>query len=134
MMKAKKSLALFLAFCLVLCSVFSLGVCAADGAAETAEGGMNTFALVSLIVGGVVLVLVIVLCIVKREKLAETLRSYKREMKNITWFPWKNVWRCTVFVIVSIAVVALVIGLLDYAFFEGQVFLTEKIGGLFGEK
>ena len=127
-MKVKKSLALFLVSCLVLCAFFCLGVAAEDGA-DTASEGMSTFTLVSLIVGGVVLLAVIVLCIVKREKLAESLRAYKRELKNVTWFSWKNVWRCTVFVIVSVLVVAAVIGLLDYVFFQGQYLLVDLLGG-----
>ena len=127
-MKAKKSLALFLVSCLVLCAFFCLGVAADDGAGAE-EGGISTLALVSLIVGGVVLVAVVVLCIVKREKLIESLRAYKRELKNVTWFSWKNVVRSTVFVIVSVLVVALVIGLLDYAFFQGQYLLVDLLGG-----
>ncbi len=131
-MKAKKSLALFLVSCLILCAFFCLGVSADDGATETPAEGMSTFALVSLIVGGVVLVAVVVLCIVKREKLAEALRAYKRELKNVTWFPWKQVWRSTVFVVVAILVTALVIGLLDFAFFEAQYLLTGKGMHFFG--
>ena len=127
-MKAKKGLALFLISCLVLSAFFCLGASAADGS-DAAEGKISTIALVSLIVGGVVLVLVVVLCIVKRKKLAESLRAYKRELKNVTWFSWKNVVRSTVFVIVSIVVVALVIGVLDYAFFQGQYLLVSLLGG-----
>ena len=127
-MKVKKSLALFLVSCLVLCAFFCLGVAAEDGA-DAAKEGMSTFTLVSLIIAGVVLLAVIVLCIVKREKLVESLRAYKRELKNVTWFSWKNVWRCTVFVIVSVVVVAAVIGLLDYVFFQGQYLLVDLLGG-----
>ena len=127
-MKAKKSLALFLVSCLVLCAFFCLGVAAEDGA-DAANEGMSTFTLVSLIIAGVVLVAVVVLCIVKRAKLAEALRAYKRELKNVTWFSWKNVCRSTIFVIVSVVVVAAVIGLLDYAFFQGQYLLVELFGG-----
>ena len=127
-MKVKKSLALFLVSCLVLCAFFCLGVAAEDGA-DAANNGISTFALVSIIVGGVVLLAIIVLCIVKREKLAESLRAYKRELKNVTWFSWKNVCRCTIFVIVSVLVVAAAIGLLDYVFFQGQYLLVDLLGG-----
>ena len=85
---------------------------------------METITLVSLIIAGVVLVGVIVLCIVKREKLVESLRAYKSEMKKITWFPWKSVWRSTVLVLVVVIAVAVLIGLLDLAFFEGQYALV----------
>lgn len=131
-MKAKRSIALFLVSCLVLCAFFCLGVSADDAATEPAPEGMSTFALVSLIIGGVLLVVLVVLCIVKRKKLADALRAYKRELKNVTWFPWKQVWRCTVFVIVAILVTALVIGILDIAFFEAQFLLTGKGVHFFG--
>ena len=121
-MKAKKNLVAFLICCLCLMLTFCLGVAAEDGKGD----GMSTFALVSLIVGGVALIAVIVLCIVKREKLVESLRAYRSEMKKITWFPWKSVVRCTVFVIVAILATALVVGLLDIVFFESQYLLTGK--------
>ena len=126
-MKAKRSIALFLVSCLILCAFFCLGVSAAD-AAEGESEGISTFALVSIIVGGVVLVAVAVLCIVKRKKLVEALRAYKRELKNVTWFSWKNVVRSTIFVIVAILVVAAVIGILDFAFFQGQRMLVKWFG------
>ena len=129
-MKAKKSLVLFLLSCLSLTLTFCLGVAAADE--ETAKQGLSTLALVSLIVGGVVLLAVIVLCIIKREKLAESLKAYRREMKNITWYPWKQVWRGTGMVIVIVLVTALVVGLLDIAFFEGQYLLTGRGLHFFG--
>ena len=120
-MKAKKSLILFLVSCLVLSLTFCLGLAAEDGAKE---GGIETITLVSLIVGGVVLLVAIVLCIVKRKKVAEGLRAYRSEMKKITWFPWKSVWRCTLLVIVVCLVTAVLVGLLDIAFFEAQHALT----------
>ena len=129
-MKAKKSLVLFLLSCLALFMTFGLGVAAADG--ETAKQGLSTLALVSLIVGGVVLLVIIVLCIIKREKLAESLKAYRREMKNITWYPWKQVWRGTGMVIVIVLATALVVGLLDIAFFEGQYLLTGRGLHFFG--
>ena len=120
-MKAKKSLVLFLVSCLCLTLTFCLGIAAEDGAADQK---IDTFTLVSLIIGGVVLLAAIVLCIVKHKKLGETLRAYRSEMKKITWFPWKSVWRSTLLVIVVVLATALVIGLLDIAFFEGQYLLT----------
>ena len=129
-MKAKKNLVPFLLSCLSLTLTFGLGVAAAEE--ETAKKGLSTLALVSLIVGGVVLLAVIVLCIIKREKLVESLKAYRREMKNITWYPWKQVWRGTGMVIVIVLVTALVVGLLDIAFFEGQYLLTGRGLHFFG--
>ena len=121
-MKAKKNLVAFLISCLCLSLTFCLGVAAEDGSGAK----MSTFALVSLIVGGVALIAVIVLCIVKRQRLVESLRAYKSEMKKITWFPWKSVWRSTVFVIVVVLATAVLVGLLDIVFFESQYLLTGK--------
>ena len=126
-MKAKRSLALFLVSCLILCAFFCFGVSAAD-AADAANEGISTFALVSIIIGGVVLVAAVVLCIIKRKALAESLRAYKRELKNVTWFSWKNVVRSTIFVLVAIIVIATVIGVIDFAFFQGQRMLVKWIG------
>ena len=99
--------------------------------AETAaeEGtlwGMKTFNAVSLIVLGVVLITVVVICIIKRAKVAAGLRAYKSEMKKITWFPWKSVWRCTAFVLVGLAVIAVVVGFLDVAILELQNLLGSR--------
>ena len=121
-MKAKKNLVAFLICCLCLSLTFCLGVAAEDGDGN----GMSTFALVSLIVGGVALIAVIVLCIVKRQRLMESLRAYRSEMKKITWFPWKSVVRSTVFVIVVVLATAVLVGLLDVIFFESQHLLTGK--------
>lgn len=121
-MKAKKNLVAFLVSCLCLSLALCLGVAAEDGNGAK----ISTFALVSLIVGGVALIAVIVLCIVKRQRLMESLRAYKSEMKKITWFPWKSVWRSTVFVIVAVLATAVLVGLLDIVFFEGQYLLTGK--------
>jgi preprotein translocase SecE subunit len=90
-------------------------------------------ALVSLIIGGVVLLAIIVLCIVKRQKLAESLKAYRREMKNITWYPWKQVWRSTGVVIVIVLATAAVVGLLDTVFFKGQELLVARGLRFFGK-
>ncbi len=129
-MKTMKSIGLVLA-CLAL-SVLSFFSVAAEEGVENASKGLSTGALVSLIIAGVVLVAVVVLCVIRREKLKESLRAYRREMKNITWYPWKSVWRNTVLVVVVVLVAALLIGLLDIAFFEGQYLLTGKGVHFFG--
>ena len=116
-MKARKSLILFLVSCLSLLMVSTLGVAAAT---ENADKGMSTFTLVSLIILGVAVVAVTVFCIIRRQQVAESLRAYKSEMKKITWYPWKSVWRNTVLVVVVVLVTAAVIGLLDLVFFYAQ--------------
>lgn len=117
-MKAKKALILFLTLCLAFSMVLCLGV-AAEDTAETSKG-LSTGSIVSLCIAGALIIAAVVVCIVRREKVKESLKSYKSEMKKITWYPKKQVWASTLFVIVSVIAIAAVIGLLDYAFFQGQ--------------
>ncbi len=124
-MNVKKCLVLFLAICLSF-SVLSIAVAAEDTATEdTFLLGFTTGEFISLAIAVALLILAAVLCIVKRKRLAEALRAYKSEMKKITWFSWKNVVRCTVFVVISVVAIAAVVGLLDFVFFQLQRILTE---------
>ena len=109
----KKILVLLLTLCLAI-SVFTIGVSAEDGAAATGVFGtnMDTFTFVSLIVAGVLLIAALVICIIKRKAVIAGIKAYKSEFKKITWYSGKNVVRETVFVIVSMVVIALVVGLL----------------------
>ena len=124
MKKRVAVLFLILALCV---SLFTLAVGATD-AEEDATGLWGTkltvFGFVSLILAAVLIVTVAVLCIVKRHKLAEGVKTYKSELKKITWYSWPNVVRGTVFVVVTVVALAIVIGLLDFAFFRGQFWLT----------
>ena len=129
-MNMKKCLLLLLTLCISF-SLLSIGVSAHDESSTTTTASgvfgtsMSVGDFVSLCIAGVALIVVIVLCIVKRAKVAESLRAYKSEMKKITWYSWKNVVRGTVFVLVSVLVIALVVGLLDFVFFELQTVLAE---------
>lgn len=124
-MNAKKCLVLFLAICLSF-SVLSIAVGAEDAAEkDTFLLGFSTGEFISLAIAAALLVVAVVLCIVKRKKLAEALRAYRSEMKKITWFSWKNVVRCTVFVVITVVAIAAVVGLLDFVFFQLQRVLTE---------
>ena len=134
-MKANKCLVLFLVTCLVLCMVFCLGVAAHDDhdhETETSEG-LSAHTIVSLCIAGAAVIGVTAFCIIKHEKVAEAMRSYKRELKNITWFSWSQVVRCTVFVIIAILAVAVAVGLLDILFFNVQNLLTGKGIEIFGK-
>ncbi len=125
-MNVKKCLVLFLAICLSF-SVLSLAVAAEDTAAteDTFLLGFTLGEFISLAIAAALLILIAVLCIVKRKKLVEALRAYRSEMKKITWFSWENVVRCTVFVLVAVVAIAAVVGLLDFVFFQLQRVLTE---------
>ena len=126
----KKITVLLLALCFTL-SLFTIGASAADGKGVFGTN-MSTFTFVSLIIAAVLIVVAVVLCIVKRAALAEALKAYKSEMKKITWYSWKNVVRGTVFVVISVLVIALVVGLLDIVFFEAQHLLTGTGFSFFG--
>ena len=111
------------------------GVAAADSVALAeayVEKWVAVGVFVSLIIAAVLLIAVAVLCILKREKLAEALKAYKSEMKKITWYSWKNVVRGTVFVVVSVLVIGVVVGLLDIVFFELQYLATGSGFSFFG--
>ncbi len=123
-MSMKKCVLLLLTLSLLF-SLFSIGVAAAEESTGVFGSNMSVGDFVSLCIAGVVLVIVIVLCIVKRKKLVEALRAYRSEMKKITWYSWKNVVRGTVFVLVCVLVIAVVVGLLDFVFFELQTLLAE---------
>ena len=128
-MKMRKCLLLLLAICLTF-SVLCIGVAAHDEESTATTTGVfgtnwSVGEFVSLCIAAAVLLVVIVLCIIKREKLMEALRAYRSEMKKITWYSWKNVVRGTVFVLVCVLVIAVVVGLLDFVFFELQAVLTE---------
>ena len=125
-MNVKKCLVLFLTICLCF-SVLSLAVFAHDDTAEEENLvlGLEVGEFVSLAIAVALLIAAAVLCIIKREKLKEALRAYRSEMKKITWYSWKNVVRCTIFVVVSVVAIAVVVGLLDFVFFQLQRVLTE---------
>jgi preprotein translocase SecE subunit len=114
----------------MLC-LFAPAVSAADGDGVFGTS-MSVGVFVSLIIAAVLLIVVAVLCILKREKLAEALKAYKSEMKKITWYSWKNVVRGTVFVVVSVLVIGVVVGLLDIVFFELQYLATGNGFSFFG--
>ena len=125
-MKMKKCLLLLLTLCLSI-SVLSISVAAADDTAKTGIFGtsMSVGTFVSLCIAAAAVLIAVVLCIIKRKKLVEALRSYRSEMKKITWYSWKNVVRGTVFVLIGVLAIAVVVGLLDFVFFQLQDLLIK---------
>ena len=59
-------------------------------------------------------------------KIKKAWKEFKAEFKKIVWSSKKNTFNNTVLVIVSMAVVALCVGVLDYAFSS----LLSALGGL----
>ena len=124
-MNMKKCLLLALTLCFTF-SLLTIGV-AAEEAKSTGVFGTNWSVgeFVSLCIGVGLILVAVVICIIKRKALAEALRAYRSEMKKITWYSWKNVVRGTIFVLVAVVAIAVVVGLLDFVFFELQHVLTK---------
>ena len=64
----------------------------------------------------------------KPGRIAKFFRDYKSELKKITWCPFKSVKANTALVVGLVAVLAIVIGLLDYSANTGII----EFGKLFG--
>ena len=75
--------------------------------------------IVSLSILGVIIIVVALFCIIKREKVGKFLRSLKSESKKVVWLPWNQVRKNTIVVIIVVVIVAIVIGVLDAAFSSG---------------
>ena len=133
-MKMKKCLLLLLSLSLLF-SLLSIGVAAdthdhsssTTTAEKTVFGIWETGDFISLCIAAVVLVVVIVLCIVKRKKLVEALRSYRSEMKKITWYSKKDTVKSSGLVIAVLVVFAIILGAVDWSFGS----LIALLGSLF---
>ena len=75
--------------------------------------------IVSLSILGVIVIVVALFCIIKREKVGKFFRSLKSESKKVVWLPWNQVRKSTIVVIIVVVAVAIVIGVLDAAFASG---------------
>ena len=75
--------------------------------------------IISLAILGVIVIVVAIFCIIKREKVGKFLRSLKSESKKVVWLPWNQVRKSTVVVIIVVVIIAIVIGALDAAFSAG---------------
>ena len=75
--------------------------------------------IVSLSILGVIVIVVALFCIIKREKVGKFFRSLKSESKKVVWLPWNQVRKSTIVVIIVVVIVAIVIGVLDAAFASG---------------
>ena len=146
-MKANKILVSLLTLVLTLAlmfSLFSVSVFAEDASSSTTGSSSSTTAddhddhdghdhgssdkkeetnivetIISLSIVGVVLIAVAIYCIVNREKVGKFFRALKSEMKKIVWFSWKDTRKSSIVVIVAVVIIALVIGVLDFAFNNG---------------
>ena len=61
------------------------------------------------------------------QRVGNYFRSLKSEIKKIVWSPWDQVRKNTLGVVVVIVAVAIVVGVLDYAFSQAMI----SLGSLF---
>ena len=78
--------------------------------------GLTTQAIINLAVGGVLLVVLVILCVKFRDKIPEWFRSLKSECKKIVWCPKEQLKNNSKVVLITIILLAVAIGLLDFAF------------------
>jgi preprotein translocase SecE subunit len=78
-----------------------------------ASEGLSTGEMIGLIISGVVLLVLVVLGIKFREKVAKFFRVYKSESKKIVWLPWNQTLKSTYVVLVVMVICAVVICALD---------------------
>ena len=79
----------------------------------TESAGLSTGEMIGLIISGVVLLVLVVLGIKFREKVAKFFRVYKSESKKIVWLPWNQTLKSTYVVLVVMVICAVVICALD---------------------
>ncbi len=87
--------------------------------AEEGKKKLTTAQIIWIAVGGGVLLIAIVLCIVFRAKLVKGLRVYKSEFKKVSWLSWEQTRKSTLVVLVVLIACALVICLMDFGLGKG---------------
>ena len=103
--------------------------------ASTGAAGMTqeqkTRGIINLIVGGVLLIAIVALIFVFRNKIPGWLKALKSECGKIVWCPKEKLKKNSIVVLVTIAVLAIVIFLLDFGVFEGISLLRTGLRKLF---
>ena len=89
------------------------------GSTAEEDEGLGLGFWISLGIFGLLIIAGIVAAIIKKDKVGAWLKSYKSELKKIVWYPWNDVRKGTIVVVVVVVGLAAVIGLLDFAFFQG---------------
>ena len=96
--------------------------------AAEAEGAKETvwYLRPSFIIPIALFVVAVIACVIvffvlpsRREKTFKFLRSLKSECKKVSWYTWKQTWKGTLVVLVTVVAIAAAIGILDLAFSKG---------------
>lgn len=107
-------------------SVFAETETTTDTAEEAAKLGVGFW--ISIGIFAALIVALVVLGIIKRAWVAEKWKIYKSELtRKIVWMSWKDVRKSTIVVIVCVVALAVIIGLLDFAFSKGIIALGDLV-------
>lgn len=96
---------------------------------EEAKKIARTTGIINLIVGGVLVIAVVALVFVFRKKIPGWFKALKSECGKIVWCPKDKLKKNTFVVLVTIVVLAVVIGLLDFGFSRGIMLLRDIFKG-----
>lgn len=112
----------FFAVIALLLTAFAIPVLAA----EETSGGTVWYLRPSFIIPIALFLAAIIACVIiffvlpsRREKTLKFFRSLKSECKKVSWYTWKQTWKGTLVVLVTVVALAAAIGLLDLAFSKG---------------
>ena len=103
---------------------------AAEKAEREEKEKTTTSLIVNAIIIGVIALIIVALCIKFRKKLGEFLRSVKSELGKIVWASKENTRKSFLVVIVVAIAVAIIIGLIDFAFGTGISMLDSFLDGI----
>ena len=95
------------------------------------DEGLSVTAIIWIVLGAVIVVVLAVLGIKYREKVAQGLRTYKSEFKKVSWLSWEQTRKSTFVVVVILVAFALVIGLLDMGLLQGFQWMLKGFTALF---
>ena len=103
------------------------GTTTETGKTEEQKKAERTRGIINLVVGAVILLALIVLGIVFRAKIPVWFKAIKSECGKIVWCPKDKLKKNSFVVIVIILILAVLIGLLDFAFSRGIILLGDLI-------
>lgn len=109
---------------LLMISLLTLSV-----AADDAQGGkkLKTGEWIEIGIGAAIVIVLVVLGIKYRAKVAKFFREYKSEIKRIVWLPWDQTKKSTLVVLIAMVICATVICLLDLGLGQGILALIKLI-------
>ena len=115
-----------LAFFAVIALMLVAFASPALAAESTSDGKAVWYLRPSFIIPIAIFVVAVIACVIiffvlpsRREGTLKFFRSLKSECKKVSWYTWKQTWKGTLIVLVTVVAIAAAIGLLDLAFSKG---------------